>query len=79
MKYSIFIEQLPFHGPSQRPFQRTVPINALTDAVALKEARDFVEILFEGVGDIKQLRAHVQRNDGSVLDQIVLTRDTPSR
>ena len=73
-KYSLFIEQSHYSGPSTRPQQRTIPVNALTDAVALKEADDFVDGLFT-LASIRQVRAHLCREDGTVLREIIRARD----
>ena len=78
MRYSLFVEQQPFDGPARRASQRTVAINAFSDEVALKEAADYVEILFEGVTQIREIRAHVQRDDGSLVKEIVLVGDSRS-
>jgi hypothetical protein len=77
MSYHLFIEQRPFDGPSRRPSQRTTQVNAFSDGVALREANDFVDNLFEGVTELHELRAHLQRDDGTLVQEIVLTRPTP--
>ena len=72
-KYSLFVEQAHYTGPATRPHQRTLPINALTDAVAVKEAEDYVDGLFI-LSSIRQIRAHLCRADGTVLREIIGSR-----
>jgi hypothetical protein len=72
--YSLFIEQTHYSGASTRPHQRTITINALTDSLAIKEAEDFVEGLFD-LNTIHQIRAHLCRADGTVLREIVRSRE----
>jgi hypothetical protein len=75
--YSLFVEQVHTSGPTTRPHQRTLPINALTDSIALREAEEYVEGLFS-LSTIRQVRAHLCRADGTVLREIMRTRDPVS-
>lgn len=70
-------EQVHTSGPSTRPHQRTLPIDALTENIALREAEEYVEGLFS-LSSIRQVRAHLCRADGTVLREIVRTRDAVS-
>lgn len=72
--YSLFVEQIHASGPSTRPHQRTLPINALTERIALREAEEYVEGLFS-LSSILQVRAHLCRADGTILREIVRVRD----
>jgi hypothetical protein len=74
-RYALFIEQIPFDGVSSRPTQRTFPIDAVNERLALKEASDYVENLFEGVTWLRQITAHLQKDDGTVLRQLIFARD----
>ena len=77
--YSLFVEQIHYSGASTRPYQRTESLTALTESLAVKEAEDFVDGLF-GLNTIQQIRAHLCRSDGTVLIEILRSReaDTPS-
>lgn len=74
--YHLFLEQWTFgHGSATtRPYQRTVPITALSEPVAIKEASDFVEGLFL-VSTVQKVVGHLQKPDGTVLREINVVRE----
>jgi hypothetical protein len=73
-KFSLFVERVHYSGASTRAHQRTLPVNALSDTIALREAEDFVDGLFV-LHTIRRIRAHLCRDDGTVLREITGSRD----
>lgn len=73
-KYSLVVEKVHYSGASTRAHQRTLPVNALSDTIALKEAEDFVDGLFI-LNTVRRIRAHLCRDDGTVLREIIRSRD----
>jgi hypothetical protein len=77
--YALFIEQIPFDGQTSRPTQRTFPINAPSEKLAVNDAVDYIENLFTGVTSLWQITAHLQKGDGTVLRQIIFAREERGR
>jgi hypothetical protein len=73
--YSLFIEQTHYTGPATRLGQRTCPIDAAAEDLALKKADGLIDSALLADDTVRQIRAHLCRADGSVLREIIRSRD----
>ena len=75
-QYVLAIEQWAFGAPN-RPFQRNMPIHAVSDSLAIQCAIDYADGLFL-LDTVQEVRADLQDDTGNSLHKIALHRSEVS-